>query len=112
MPPLFYDFPAAPVIVNITGCARGNIDSDTSVFVNTVNCPTAGNIVMTIVGFNFKLPLQIQIGPFAVTTSITLSSQLSPASLFFLLPPGVGQALSIKVHIFCKSNIVFTRQAV
>ncbi len=100
---LRYSYPVVPQMFNVTGCASGNLDDDWPVFVQTVNCPTAGNVNLSISAAYMTLPLTVQIGGVTITTPIDLRGDNISLTLYILLPPGTGQGLTIQVlHIIMK----------
>ncbi len=111
---LWYEFASVPIITNVSGCQSGRVDSDSSVFVSTVDCPTAGNQTITVSGYNFKLPLQIQIGPYVVlsssTTKIFSTGSFANTYLIFQSPQGVGQAMTVTVRRVCLFFVQYVTQ--
>ncbi len=83
------------------GCAPKAVDSDSSVSVFTVDCPTVGNALMTLTGANLLGRFDVTLG----TTLIPFESgnvfmPVNGTILQFLLPKGSGQALSVSVRIW------------
>ena len=101
-----YSYPATPFLLSIRGCDGPGVDSDSKgVVVITRNCPTAGNVVITISGINLIPPLQVMVGSFAVDQSsigpllFSNVSNSSSASFTCVLPPGTGLALTVQVCV-------------
>jgi hypothetical protein len=99
-----YSYPATPFLLSIRGCDGSGVDIDSKgVVVMTRNCPTAGNVMITISGINLIPPLQVMVGSFTVDqTSIgslvfSNASNSSFASFTCALPPGTGSALTVQV---------------
>ncbi len=80
------------------GCSPAAKDLDAASTVLTVDCPTVGNIWITLIGANLIGEFDVFLGgvriPFS-EGSVNLST--SNSSLQFKLPPGTGQSLSVKV---------------
>ncbi len=89
-------FPIVPQILGVSGCAPGAVDPDSTVWVWAVDCPTAGNVTVTITGVNLVLPLTVVIGSVTVNTPVTSSPDNT--QLLVTLPAGTGQALVLSVR--------------
>ncbi len=91
---IYYDYSIVPQLTNITGCESSRLDDDWNTVVQTVDCPTAGNVKMALYGGNLILPLTLSVGGNFIT-----DKQVTPdnSALFFTLPPGTGQGLNIVV---------------
>jgi hypothetical protein len=56
-----YSYPYKPTLTTITGCGPPQNDSVTGILVEATNCPTLGNITLTMYGTNFIPPFVINI---------------------------------------------------
>jgi hypothetical protein len=105
-----YSYPATPLLLSFRGCDGPGVDADSKgVVVMTRNCPTAGNVLITISGINLIPPLQVMVGSFAVDQSSigplfhSNISNSSSSSFTCVLPPGTGSILTVQVCL----NAVF-----
>jgi hypothetical protein len=72
-------------IVNITGCVDELYGAATS------NCPTEGNVTISLYGTNFVPPVTLMVGAYSCNNVVLRSSLLMTC----ILPPGIGSLLSI-----------------
>jgi hypothetical protein len=92
-----------PQLINVSGCLPAAKDDDWPVLVQTIDCPTAGGVMLSIVASNIVLPVVVYVGTAQVTTGVSLTSALggntnqSILNMTVTLPPGTGQGLTIQV---------------
>jgi hypothetical protein len=98
-----YNFPIIPVVSDIVGCDGPSNEADVPVLVRTINCPTTGGLMMTIIGMNLhSSSLSIKLGEFSVEppflpTFVNNSNGSPQTALQFTLPVGSGVDLTITV---------------
>ena len=99
-----YNYAVFPVITGISGCMPRRRDPDTLAIVNTVDCPTVGNVTLTITGFFFGIPGP---NPPIVVVGSTLTSGIilpffdgtNRSVVTCVLPPGIGADLNVTVRV-------------
>ena len=99
-----YSYAIFPIITGVSGCGPARQDSDTMIIVSSVDCPTAGGVLMTIVGFFFGTPASappiVLVGTAqTVGTVLPSMSSTNQSALTFVLPPGITADLAVTVRV-------------
>ena len=98
-----YNYAVFPVIIGVSGCKLPRRDPDTLTNVNTVDCPTVGNVTLSIFGYFFGIPGSnpptVVVG-FTPTVGVVLPfvNGTNQSVVTFLLPPGIGADLNVTVR--------------
>ncbi len=99
-----YNYAIFPVITGISGCKPSHRDPDTLAIVATVDCPTVGNVTLSISGFFFGVPgpnpptILVGLTP-TVGIVLQLLNGTNQSVVTFNLPPGIGADLNVTVRV-------------
>ena len=99
-----YNYAIFPVITGISGCKPTRRDPDTLAIVTTVDCPTVGNVTLSVTGFFFGIPgpnpptVVVGVTP-TVGIVLPLLNGTNQSVVIFVLPPGIGADLNVTVRV-------------
>ena len=98
-----YNYAVFPVITGVSGCKPTRRDPDTLINVFTVDCPTVGNVILSVYGFFFGVPgpnpptVLVGLTP-TVGVVLPLVNGTNETVITFVLPPGIGADLNVTVR--------------
>jgi hypothetical protein len=99
-----YNYAIFPVITGISGCMPTRRDPDALAIVNTVGCPTVGNVTLSVTGFFFGIPgpnppIVVVGSASTIGVILPLLDGTNQSVVTFALPPGIGADLNVTVRM-------------
>jgi hypothetical protein len=96
-----YSYPVNPVLQGISGCSIAAPDTYSNLILAT-DCPTVGNVVITLYGANLVGKFDVYVGTAIVSFAKgnVFVRNGNSSMVEFLLPEGSGQALTVYVRLF------------